>query len=343
MSTLTDDELETRLRSTYRSVTAATVATPRPLPDRSPRPVTGLRLAGAGAVLALVVALVAVVNVRDTASGRPPVGRHAVVGFVYGYGFAGIRPYDAAIDGLGPATGEVLQYRRSTGTIDVISLRGSPVVPDGFVETRPVHGRVAYASDDGSTLLWQRTDDLAVAVHATGTPPTGELDVAAIADTVQLVSDAAWEQLQQRQGFAQLRVGRDNPSATFPVADGVQVERKLVGTLRSGVQATYTIGRPDGLVITGSGETTSGRSRLDLVTVGDDRMVLLPVGAASDTGSVTFDGAPVEVHTIVDTESGAVMRIGVVRADPRVDHVARFLDEQGRVRFTAHWTGQESA
>ncbi len=341
MTTLTDADLEARLRATYRSVTATTAATPRALPRPSTRLSAGRGLAVAGVIGVLIAALVAVVQVRGTASARPPEGRHAVMSFFVGYGFAGVRPYVAATDGFGDATGEVLQYRRSTGTIDVISVRGALTVPDDFVETTPVHGRTAYTNRDGSMLLWRQSDDVAVALRITGTSPGPDLDAAAIADTVVLVGDAAWTQLQQRQGFARLRVGRDNPSETYPVADGVVVERTVTGTLRSGVQVIYEIG-PDALTLTSYG-TMSVPSRLDLLPVGDDRMVVMAWGPASATGSITFDGAPVDVHTVVDPQRGAVLRLAVVRAGSSTDHSAQLLDENGRVQATGDWAGRVSS
>ena len=341
--TLTDDELEARLRLTYRAVTATTAAVPRALPRAEPRPVRSLRYAVLALAVALVAGLVVVPRLRDTASGSPPSGRHAVVQPPSGFRFERARPYDPTVAGLGPATGDWLQYFRGRyDRFDVFTLRGVMPSLDGFAETEPVLGHTAFLSEDGTTLMWQHEPDLTVAVQLLTTGPTAgstpgalpdELRAAAV--NVSLVSDADWTRLQTRQGFATIR----SEAGTIEGTDSLTLERQVVGTLRGGVvECIHPVVDEVDVAAVFCGRSEEESPSIVLIQIGDDRYLLWATGQSIDRADL--DGSAVELQVLVDPDTGATYRVAVTEADSSTRHVATAFDAGGGVVASASAAAQ---
>lgn len=336
MTTLTDADLEARLRATYRTVTATTVAAPRSLPRPEPRPVRSLRYAVVALAVVLLAGLVVVPRLRDSASGARPSGRHAVVLPPTGFRFERVRPYDST-GGLGPATGDWLQYARGrTDRFDVFTLWGPMPSLDGYAETDPVLGRPAFLSADGTMLMWQHSPDITVVVQllTTGTTasslPVASLDeLRAAAVNVTLVSDGDWERLQTRQGFA--RIGTD--SGTIEGPDDVTLRRVLMGTLRGGLVECIRpeVGDIDS-TITICGRNEDAGAHVELIPIDDDRQLMWVSGPS--IASVTLDGIATDVQAVVDPDTDVTYRFAVVRADPTAAHVATAFDAAGTLVLT---------
>jgi hypothetical protein len=346
MTTLTDDDLEARLRATYRTVTATTVAVPRALPRPEPRPTRPLRYAVAALAAVLLAGLVVVPRMRDTASGAGSSGRHAVVQPPAGFRFDRVRPYDPRVGGLGPATGDWLQYFRGADRLDVYTLRGPMPSLDGFAETDTVLGRLAFLSEDGTTLMWQYGTDITVAVRLTTAGPTpSSLPVAAPAElraaavNVSMVSDAAWQALQRRQGFATLRPNHPDEPATIDGPQGVSLRREISGSLRGGVVECVhpVVGRVDPAT-SFCGRDEQADPILAAIPLDDDRFLLLVVGEGVAT--VTFDDVEVDMEPLVITDTATRYLVAVVDGLFSARHVAEAFGADGQVVFTAYQSPQ---
>ena len=334
MSTLTDHELETRLRSTYRSVTAATVATPRPLPDRSPRAVVSLRMSIAlASIVAIVLLGVVVAQRHDEAVGRGGGQRWALVP-VYQGGLVGVRPDDATIDGLGPQRGDVVEYRRGDAVLRVMSLRDASIDDDRLVEDDLAGSSPVLVTPDGRLAARRMAGDLTLVLRYDGdTDAEHAPDLATLARGAVTIGDAAWARAQQRQGFATM--GDDTePSVEFRFDDGLVLRRSAYGSLRSGVSAVYSTVGAD--ADTGWFGVPSG--------VGEPWLQLLPwddhratVSATSPISAVTIDGQPVALDEVVDPDSGVVTRWALAEVTDGVHEVVgRGAD--GRVISTTRWS-----
>lgn len=342
MTPLTDADLEARLRATYRTVTATTVAVPRALPRPEPRPTRPLRYAVAALAVVLLAGLAVLPRLRDTASGSRPSGRHAVVQPPTGFRFERVRPYDPT-GGFGPVTGDWLQYVRGrTDRLDVFTLRGPMPSLDGFAETDPVLGRLAFLSEDGTTLMWQYGTDITVAVRLTTAGPTPSSlpvaspdDLRSTAVNVSMVSDAAWQALQRRQGFAAIRPNHPDEPATIDGPQGVSLRRDIRGSLRSGVVECVhpVVGRVDPST-SFCGRDEQAEPILAALPLDDDRFLLLVVGEGVAT--VTFDDVPVEMEPLVITDTATRYLVAVVDGLFSARHVAEAFDADGEVVFTAY-------
>jgi hypothetical protein len=325
MTTLTDADLEARLRATYRSVTATTVATPRPLEVRERPAFRPLRLSLALASVLLLVALGVVVARRnDEAVGRADGPRWALVS-VFEWGLRAVRPYDATEDGLGAQRGDVVVYARGDATVTVMSLRSATIDDDRLVEDLLPGAPSVLTTPDGRLAVRRIADDLTLALRYDGDTDAEHVpDLTYLARAAVTIGADAWARAQQRQGFATV-VGDDRePAMEFRLADDLVVTREVTGSLRAGMVAAYRSG------IGTWGGTPTMDDLVDVVVYATAAGEPFIVRASPTVVSVTIDSAGVELHPIVDPDSGVAVRWARVELPPG-DHEVVGRDAAGAV------------
>ena len=121
-ASLSDDDLERRLRATYVALARSTRHGRTTLDARAAGPTwrrQPLRLVMVAAAVVLLAGLGAVVTQRrdDGASGALDGPRWAIVTPGSGWQYLGIAPYDRAVDGLGAHVGEVIRFGRGDAVL----------------------------------------------------------------------------------------------------------------------------------------------------------------------------------------------------------------------------------
>jgi hypothetical protein len=335
--------LEDRLRATYRAVANGTTVTPRALPDRRARPSRVPRPALALAAVVVLVGLGVVVGRREQPAANRDEGRVAVLQVPLGWRFLEERPY-VTTDGLGRNDGVVIRYGRGDATLEVITLRRSPLETgglealDGLDEIISVDARPAFATGDGNLVVRVMSDDLVAVLRLVDPTDQVDLDLATMSELTVTLSERAWERATRRQGFAVVREGHPDPAQVVRLADGLEVERTVTGTLRSG----FIVCRQAKVDGVGSTPFVCGTPPVDappdvvVDQVGDGVFVVRVQG---DVATVEIDGVERSLDGVTDPDSGGITRYSVVTIDPLRNFSAVGLDADGAVVFTANWSG----
>ncbi len=304
---LSDDELDRRLRTTYARVAAMTRLTRGAHESTMSRPSRLLRVPIALASVVLLVGLgVLVAQRRDDVAGRGEGPRWALVQ-LFQWGLLEVRPYDATVDGLGPQRGDVVRYGRGDAVLSVMSLRDATIDGDRLIDDVVSGAPSVLATPDGRLAVRRMSGDLTLVVRMVGdTDAEHAPDLVQLARSVVTVGEAAWARARQRQGFAFL--GPNEPPMVVDLGDGVEIERVVIGSLRSGASAAYRTG-----VITYIGvAAVSEDPRVDLFGAADRPIVLR---ASPTVASVAIDGADVALTPVTDTDSGVTVGWAAVRLE----------------------------
>lgn len=306
---LSDGELERRLRSTYSRVTVTTRLTHSAPEAAVPRTSAFLRVPIALASVVLLVGLgVMVAQRRVDVAGRSEGPRWALVQ-LFQWGLLEVRPYDDTVDGLGPQRGDVVRYGRGDAVLSVMSLRDATIDDDRLVEDMVTGAPSVLTTPDGRLAVRQMAGDLTLVLRMVGDADAEHRpDLVELARSVATVGEASWARAQQRQGFASAGPDGWEPAMAIDLGDGVEVERVVLGSLRGGTSAAYRTG----IVTIFGTPAVSEDPRVDLFGAAD-RPIALRAGPT--VASVAIDGREVALTPVTDPDSGVTVRWAAVRLE----------------------------
>ena len=209
-----NDDLEDRLRRTYRAVGDNTVAgdgdPPRTIRPSAVRPDSTRRWAGAALVAAVVLLLVGGLAVIDRAGPESPAasdGVHALptwlpMPFGRPGAAAGGRPPLVSI--TSDADTDVIGYASEVLTVTIrVDRTGLDDLGGGLVEVRGGQVATFEGGDDAGRLRWNTSSGSTVAIEWVGPVFGGVGSIADVVDGLILVDDETWETATEFGGFTE--------------------------------------------------------------------------------------------------------------------------------------------